>query len=59
VEDLVINQVKELKESRKKDKIALYMMYQAIDESDFKKIASAKTTKEAWETLEKAYKGAN
>jgi inorganic pyrophosphatase len=59
VEDLMINQVKELKESRKKDKITLYMMYQAVNESNFKKIAGAKTSKEAWETLKKAYKGAN
>jgi dGTP triphosphohydrolase len=34
-------------------------MYQAVDESGFEKIAGAKTLKEAWETLEKAYKGAN
>jgi Domain of unknown function (DUF4219) len=34
VAGLMVNQVKELKESRKKDKTALYMMYQAIDESD-------------------------
>jgi hypothetical protein len=47
VEGLTINQVKELKESRKKDKIALYMMYQAVDESDFEKITGAKTLKEA------------
>jgi Domain of unknown function (DUF4219) len=47
VEDLMINQVKELKESRKKDKTALYMMYQAVDESGFEKIVGAKTSKEA------------
>jgi gag-polypeptide of LTR copia-type len=59
VEGLMINQVKELKKSRKKDKIALYMMYQAVDESDFEKVAGTKTSKEAWETLEKTYKGAD
>jgi cation diffusion facilitator CzcD-associated flavoprotein CzcO len=59
VEGLMINQVKELKKSRKKDKIVLYMMYQAVDESDFEKVAGTKTSKEAWETLEKTYKGAD
>jgi gag-polypeptide of LTR copia-type len=57
VEGLMINQVKELKESRKKDKITLYMMYQVVNESSFEKIAGAKTSKEAWKTLEKTYKG--
>jgi Domain of unknown function (DUF4219)/gag-polypeptide of LTR copia-type len=59
VEGVTINQVKELKESLKKDKIALYMMYQAVDESGFEKIAGAKTSKEVWDTLEKIYKGAD
>jgi hypothetical protein len=45
VEDLMINQVNELKESHKKDKTALYIMYQAVDESSFEKIAGAKTLK--------------
>jgi gag-polypeptide of LTR copia-type len=35
------------------------MMYQAVDESSFEKIASANTSKKVWETLEKAYKGAD
>jgi hypothetical protein len=47
VEGLANNQVTELKESRKKYKTALYMMYEAVDESDFEKIAGAKTSKEA------------
>jgi Domain of unknown function (DUF4219) len=34
VAGLTVNQVKELNESHKKDKTALYMMYQAIDESN-------------------------
>jgi gag-polypeptide of LTR copia-type len=59
LQGLMNNQVKELKESREKNKTALYLMYQAVDESGFEKIAGAKTTKEAWETLEKAYKGAD
>jgi Domain of unknown function (DUF4219) len=57
LQGLTNKQVKELKESRKKDKTALYLMYQAVDESGFEKIVCAKTSKEAWETLEKAYKG--
>jgi Domain of unknown function (DUF4219) len=47
LQGLTNNQVKELKESHKKDKIALYLMYQAVDESGFEKIAGAKTSKEA------------
>jgi len=51
------NQVKALKEMRMKDKTALYMLFQAVDESGFEKIAGATKSKEAWEILEKAYKG--
>jgi len=46
-----------LKDARVKDKAALYILYQAVDESGFEKIASAKSSKEAWDILEKAYKG--
>ncbi|KAA0060771.1 polyprotein [Cucumis melo var. makuwa] len=42
-----------------KDKTALYLMFQAVDESGFEKIIGAKTSKEAWHTLEKAFKGAD
>ncbi|KAJ3701279.1 hypothetical protein LUZ61_004984 [Rhynchospora tenuis] len=48
-----------LRENRKKDKTALYIIYQAVDESGFEKIASATSSHEAWNTLEKAYKGAD
>ncbi|KAJ3704843.1 hypothetical protein LUZ61_008548 [Rhynchospora tenuis] len=48
-----------LRENRKKDKTALYIMYQAVDESGFEKIAGATSSHEAWNTLEKAYKGAD
>ena len=51
------NQVKALKETRMKDKTALYMLFQAVDESDFEKIASATTAKEAWDMLQKVFKG--
>jgi hypothetical protein len=39
-----------------KDKITIYMLYQTIDKVSFEKIASATIAKEAWDTLEKAYK---
>jgi len=40
-----------------KDKTTLYMLYWAVDEFDFKKITNAKSSKEAWDILEKTYKG--
>nr|GEW58601.1 hypothetical protein [Tanacetum cinerariifolium] len=42
-----------------KDKAALYLLFQSLDESRFEKVAEATTSKEAWETLEKVYKGAD
>jgi gag-polypeptide of LTR copia-type len=39
-----------------KDKSALYILYQTIDEADFEKIMTTVITKEAWDILEKAYK---
>jgi len=50
-------QLKVLKDTRVKDKAALYIMYQVVDESGFEKIGSAKSSKETWYILEKAYKG--
>ncbi|XP_074356486.1 uncharacterized protein LOC141696211 [Apium graveolens] len=46
-----------LKESRKKDKKALYTIFQGVDESTFEKILDAKTEKEAWEILQKIFQG--
>nr|GFC59654.1 Gag polyprotein [Tanacetum cinerariifolium] len=40
-----------------KAKTALFLLFQTVDELSFEKIASASTTKEAWDKLEKAYKG--
>ena len=54
-----VNQLKAMKEKRVKDKTALYLLYQAVDESGFQKIAGAKSSKEAWDTLEKVFKGAD
>jgi gag-polypeptide of LTR copia-type len=50
-------QNKALKETRSKDKAALYMLFWAVDESGFEKIAGATTSKEAWDILEKVFKG--
>jgi hypothetical protein len=47
-------QNKALKEARLKDKAALYMLFRAVDESGFEKIAGATTSKEAWDILEKS-----
>ncbi|XP_074334286.1 uncharacterized protein LOC141671793 [Apium graveolens] len=46
-----------LKETRKKDKKALYTIIQGVDESTFEKISNAKTAKEAWEILQKSFQG--
>ncbi|GMJ10198.1 hypothetical protein HRI_004689000 [Hibiscus trionum] len=50
-------QTKALKEARSKDNAALYMLFRAVDESGFEKIAGATTSKEAWDILEKMFKG--
>jgi gag-polypeptide of LTR copia-type len=52
-------QNKALKEARSKDKTALYMLFRAVDESGFEKIAGATTSKEAWDILEKVFKETN
>jgi gag-polypeptide of LTR copia-type len=52
-------QNKTLKEARSKDKAALYMLFRAVDESGFEKIADATTSKEACDILEKVFKGAD
>ena len=46
-----------LKNNRKKDAKALFYLYQAVNESVFPRIAAAKKSKEAWETLKVAYQG--
>eukprot|EP00253_Pinus_taeda_P026998 PITA_26998 len=46
-----------LKSNRKKDAKAIVFLYQALDKSVFPRIAGAKTSKEAWETLKTAYQG--
>ncbi|TYH24254.1 hypothetical protein ES288_A03G077400v1 [Gossypium darwinii] len=43
-----------LKEARKKDKRALFFIFQGVDESTFEKISDAKTSKEARGILQKS-----
>ncbi|KAE8732520.1 Detected protein of unknown function [Hibiscus syriacus] len=54
---MTVNEIKTLKNTRMKDKTTLYMLFQAVDESDFEKIASATTGKATWDTLQKVFKG--
>nr|GEZ31918.1 reverse transcriptase [Tanacetum cinerariifolium] len=49
--------LKSFKEKPMKANTALFLLFQPVDELSFEKIASASTTKEAWDKLEKAYKG--
>ncbi|XP_068665654.1 uncharacterized protein [Aristolochia californica] len=46
-----------LKDSRKRDKKALYLIYQALDDDGFEKISSATSAREVWEKLQTSYKG--
>ncbi|XP_028089090.1 uncharacterized protein LOC114289543 [Camellia sinensis] len=46
-----------LKNSRKRDKKALYLLYQGIDESSFEKISAATTSKEARSILRNSHRG--
>jgi gag-polypeptide of LTR copia-type len=53
---MMANQMKVLKEPRTRDKTALYLFFQAVDESGFEKITGAIRSKETWNILEKSYK---
>ncbi|GMJ05590.1 hypothetical protein HRI_004228200 [Hibiscus trionum] len=48
---------KALRDALKRDQRALYYIFQAVDESNFEKIAEATTAKQAWETLQKSLQG--
>ncbi|CAJ2633694.1 unnamed protein product [Trifolium pratense] len=48
-----------LRDSRKRDKKALCLIYQGLDEDTFEKVSGATTAKEAWEKLRTSYKGAD
>ncbi|GJU23089.1 retrotransposon protein, putative, ty1-copia subclass [Tanacetum coccineum] len=54
---LVGNELKALKETRKKDKTSLYLLFKIVDESGFEKIVGSKTSKEAWDILKREFKG--
>ncbi|XP_038882219.1 uncharacterized protein LOC120073442 [Benincasa hispida] len=48
-----------LKETRKKDKKTLYILYQSVDEDTFETIANAETSKVAWDKLQSTHRGAD
>ena len=48
---------KAIREQRKKDKKALFILYQGLDEATFEKVAEATTSKEAWDILVSIFKG--
>ncbi|CAA0809141.1 Unknown protein [Striga hermonthica] len=50
-------QKERLRDSRKRDKKALFLIYQALGDDDFEKISSASTSKEAWNKLQVSCKG--
>lgn len=54
---LTMEEQRTIKENRKKDRKALFYIFQAIDSSIFEKVGNSKTTKEAWDSLIKIYKG--
>ena len=41
----------------KKEKKALFTIYQGVDDATFEWIAPAKSSQEAWEVLKKAFEG--
>ncbi|PKU77376.1 Retrovirus-related Pol polyprotein from transposon TNT 1-94 [Dendrobium catenatum] len=42
----------------KRDKKALYLIFQGLDDDSFEKLSDVKSAKEAWEKLQTSYKGA-
>ncbi|XP_038878102.1 uncharacterized protein LOC120070273 isoform X5 [Benincasa hispida] len=57
IANMTANQLRAIKEMCMEDKTTLYLMIQVVDESGFEKIVGAKTSKEAWDILEKVFKG--
>ena len=55
---LTAAQKENLKYLKKKKNKAKYLIFQSLDKDAFEKIASATSSKEAWEKLEISYKGA-
>lgn len=54
---LTAQQTNVLKETKRKDKKALFLIYQAVDENIFERISSSESSKEAWDMLYKSYRG--
>ncbi|GAB2270308.1 hypothetical protein Dimus_038837 [Dionaea muscipula] len=46
------------REVRRKDKKALFLIYQRVDEAAFEKIVDSTTSKEAWDILTSSHRGA-
>ena len=46
------------KELKKKDYKALFMIHQYVDADNFEKVSDIESVKEAWEILEKSFRGA-
>ncbi|XP_014490067.1 uncharacterized protein LOC106752808 [Vigna radiata var. radiata] len=59
VESLSQAQKDSLRDLRKRDKKALCLIYQGLNEDTFEKISGVKSAKEAWEKLKISYKGTN
>ncbi|KAH9671981.1 hypothetical protein KPL70_017541 [Citrus sinensis] len=55
---LTAAQKENLKDLKKKENKAKYLIFQSLDEDAFEKIAGTTSSKEAWEKLETSYKGA-
>ena len=53
---LTTNRHNELKDARKKDKKALFYLYQAVKKSMFKKIIESSSSKAAWDVLTNVFK---
>ncbi|XP_073103835.1 uncharacterized protein [Elaeis guineensis] len=51
------NQKEALRVTRRRDKKALFQLYQALDEVTFERIAEATSAKQAWDTLSIIFKG--
>ncbi|XP_073103332.1 uncharacterized protein [Elaeis guineensis] len=56
---LTVAQRNELKEKKKKDAKALFMIQQALDEAIFPRVIGATTSKEAWDLLQDEYQGSS
>ncbi|KAL4020109.1 hypothetical protein IC575_018876 [Cucumis melo] len=55
--ELTNQKLVELRENRKKDKKALFFIYQAVDEFIFERISTATSAKAAWDILRSTYQG--